>query len=144
MPPFFLVRIYMLKVKNDAKRLKREFRELRTKNRPLALLLVDLYRYVQNKHNKDITITMLYRKQEEQDSIYKHHPKYHIKPWKSPHQFWHGVDIRSMNFTRVEIVDIEQYLDNKYNKPNYYKWTAKCHIVSAGAEHFHIQFYPSS
>ena len=131
----------MLKAKNDSDRIKSEFSSLRKENKPLARLIIDLYRYVDKQHKKDVVMTMIFRKQSEQDSIYRDNPKYKKKPWKSPHQFWQAVDIRSKIFNDDEIKDIENYLNSKYNSSNYYKWTAKCHKVSGGAYHFHIQYY---
>lgn len=131
----------MLKAKNESERIKHEFVILRKENEPLARLLIDLYHYVDGKYNKDVVMTMIYRSQDEQDAIYKDNPRYEVKPWKSPHQFYQACDIRSRTFSDDEIKDIEEYLNNKYNKSNYYKWTAKCHKVGDGAFHFHIQYY---
>lgn len=133
----------MLKAKNDSDRLKHEFVILRKENQPLARLLIDLYHHVDNVFEKDVIMTMIYRSQDEQDAIYKDNPKYEKKPWKSPHQFYQAVDIRSSNFTQDEIEKVEKYLNDKYNKLNYYSWTAKCHKVGEGAYHFHIQYYRS-
>lgn len=131
----------MLLAKNDSDRIKQELKDLKTVNNPLLMLLVDLYHWVDKKFNKDVVITMIQRTQAEQDSIYGHNLKYKTKPWKSPHQFGHSCDLRSNIFTDKEIAEIEYYLNNKYNKDNYYKWTAKCHKISKGATHFHLQYY---
>lgn len=131
----------MLLIKNDSERIKKELKDLKTVNEPLLMLLIDLYIWVFKKFNKDVVITMIYRTQEEQDSIYGNNIKYKQKPWRSPHQFHHACDIRSIIFTDKEIAEIEDYLNNKYNKSNYYKWTAKNHKVGKGAYHFHIQYY---
>jgi len=131
----------MLHVKNDSPRLKEEFRKLLKENNPLAKLIVDLYHYIGDQFNKDTIITMIYRTQDEQDAIYSGNARYDKKPWTSPHQYWHGVDIRSWLFTDREIDQIVEYLNDKYNKSNYYGWTAKCHKVARGAIHFHIQYY---
>lgn len=131
----------MLKAKNNSDRIKQEFGKLRRENRPLAMLLIDLYHYVDKKFQKDVVMTMIYRTQDEQDAIYRNNPRYEKRPFKSPHQFWHAVDIRSRTFSDDEIEDIENYLNSKYNDSNYYKWTARCHKVGDGAYHFHIQYY---
>lgn len=125
--------------KNDSGRLKSEYNQLIEKNSGLYDLINDLCIYVKKKYNKEVVITMIGRTDQEQDDIYKEDPKYKIKKFKSPHQFCHAVDIRSHTFSADEIKNIEDYLNNKYNPNNYYKWTAKNHTVGLG-EHFHIQF----
>lgn len=131
----------MLRAKNDNPRLIKEFIKLRTENRHLAALLIDLYHYVDQIFEKDTIMTMIYRTQDEQDRIYAHSARYRQNPWKSPHQFWQAVDIRSFIFTTEEILHLVDYLNNKYNSSNYYKWTAKYHQVGNGGYHFHIQYY---
>ncbi len=133
----------MLHAKNNSKSIKDELRKLKKENKPLLMLLVDLYHYVEDNFHKDLYVTMIYRSQEQQDDIYKGYErsdgrKYDESPWKSPHQFWHAVDLRSSNLNDAEIKDIEEYLNDKYEDKNYYKWTAKNHTVGLG-EHFHIQ-----
>lgn len=134
--------------KNDSTRLKDEFTKYIIKdgkNKELQNIIFDLVDYVGDNLKKNITITMIYRTQEEQDGIYAgkvndYGRKYNKRPWKSPHQFYHAVDIRSSNFTSYEIVQIEDYLNCKYNQSNYYGWTARCHNVGKG-DHFHIQYF---
>lgn len=126
----------MLYAKNDSQRLKDELVELYSKNVELHKLIIDLYKWISKTYGKDTIITMIYRTQEEQEQIYGKGTKK-----KSPHQFWQAIDIRSRTFTEEEIKGIEDYLNNKYNESNYYKWTAKNHKVGEGAYHFHIQYY---
>lgn len=159
--------------KNDSQRLKDEFKQLRHENPDLAKLMVWLYHHVYNEYGKNVTMTMIFRTQAEQDGIYKGVKRgkreYDKKPWKSPHQFWHAVDIRSRHplvrqnkgklevveddngkirrdvnlqdsFTDKQIKEIENALNEKFNRTNYYRWTAKCHKVGKGAFHFHIQY----
>lgn len=127
------------KVKNDSSRLKNEYTQLIEKNTGLYDLINDISIYVKKTMNKDIVITMIFRTDQEQDEIYKDDPKYKIKKFKSPHQFYHAIDLRSRDFSQSEIKQIEDYLNNKYNPTNYYKWTAKNHNVGLG-DHFHLQW----
>jgi len=140
-------------------RLKRELSLLAKKNPELRNLILDLYKWVKRTLDKDVTMTMIFRTKAEQDKIYggakRGKRSYNKKPWKSPHQFWHALDIRVKDpvdkdkikdtYTLDEVKAIEKYLNDKWNVRNYYKWTAKCHTVknqhgeSLGA-HFHIQF----
>ncbi len=121
------------------KRIENEFAELINKNNDLYDLLLDLSIHVKKTYNKTITITGLFRTQKEQDSIYKNDPKYKKKPFKSPHQFFHAVDLRTSTFTPLEITKITDYLNDKYNPTNYYKFTALRHDIGLG-DHWHIQF----
>jgi hypothetical protein len=130
----------MLKFKDNASRLSNEFKDLEKLNDPLFHLLQDTAEFISVTYKKDLIITMIARTQAEQDNIYKNDPRYKIKPFTSPHQLNHAADVRSLIFTPEEIKGIEDYLNNKYNKTNYYNWTAKNHVVSGGALHFHIQF----
>ncbi len=130
----------MLKFKDNAARLIEELAALEQSNRPLFDLLQDVANFVSSTYKKEFIITMIGRTDAEQDAIYKDDPKYKIKKFKSPHQFSHAADIRSSIFSSDEIKGIEDYLNNKYNGINYYKWTARNHIVGNGAFHFHIQY----
>lgn len=132
-------------VKNQSKRLIDEIWQLKKDNKPLLSLLFDVRNYVSKNFNKDITLTMIYRTQEEQDDIYRGKSnsggrEYDKKPWKSPHQFAHALDLRSKTFTDEEIKELTEYINNKYNGDNYYKTTAIYHNVGLG-DHYHIQYY---
>lgn len=130
----------MIQFKNNAGRLVQELAALEQSNRPLFDLLQDASQFVTNTYKKDFVVTMISRSQEEQDKLYKDDPKYQVKKFKSPHQFSHAADIRSSIFSPEEIKGIEDYLNNKYNGTNYYKWTARNHVIPGGAFHFHIQY----
>lgn len=129
-----------IKFKNESERLEKEWVELDERNVPLKGLIKHVGEYTQNKFNKEIVITMIYRTDDEQESIYQDNERYKAKPFKSPHQFYQAVDLRSRTFTEEEIEDLVEIINSTYNMPNYYNWTAKCHNVGKG-DHFHIQFY---
>lgn len=128
-----------IEFKNGSARLSSEYKQLSTENPYLYNLINDLNQYINDTFSKNLVITMIYRTQAEQDYLYRNSAKYKERKFKSPHQFWHGVDIRSRTFTSEEIAKIEQYINDKHNAANYYKWTAKNHTVGSGY-HFHIQF----
>jgi len=134
--PVEIPKIYF---KDDASRLRNEFKELMYKNDQLWHLVQDIAQFMSDRVYPDLVITMIYRTQAEQDEIYKNDPRYKEKPFKSPHQFYHAVDIRSRTFFKEQVEELVNYINNKYNERNYYKWTAKCHNVGLG-DHFHIQF----
>lgn len=133
------IEIKPIEVKNDSQRLKDELKQLKSKNAYMVKLLEDLNSYTQRQFKKGLVITMIFRTQEEQDYLYKNSAKYQKRKFKSPHQFWHAVDVRSRTFTQPEIKKMVDYLNKKHNGGNYYKWTAKCHTIGHGM-HFHIQF----
>lgn len=125
----------------DSDRLPEEWNELHQRNSPLRNLIIDLRDHVWIKYRKNITITMIYRTDEEQDRFYANNEKYQKKKFKSPHQFYQAVDLRSSDFTDEEIQELVVYINVRYNDDNYYGWTADCHEVSGNGMHFHIQFY---
>ena len=127
-------------VKNQSPRLIDEIWEMKEKNRPLLKLLFDIRNYCRDNFGKDVVITMIYRTDDEQDMIYRDNPKYQKKKFKSPHQFYHALDLRSRTFTQEEIDELVQYLNDTYNDSNYYRFTAMCHNVGHG-DHFHVQYY---
>lgn len=132
--------------KTQAKRLKLEIKQLRKNNRPLLKLMVDLYHWAEENLNKDIIVTMISRTQDEQDSLYKgiiskSGREYDKRPWKSPHQFQHAIDIRSKIYDQGEREGIVKYLNTRYNDTNYYGKTAMVHEVGNHGMHFHIQYF---
>lgn len=128
-----------IKYKNDNSRLMEEHIDLIDKNRKLYGMLLELNKFTNRRFKKPILITMIYRTQEEQDFLYKNNTRYQKKKFISPHQLWHSVDIRSHSFTASEIEEIEDWINDKYDNSNYYKWTAKFHTVGHG-KHLHLQF----
>lgn len=138
-------KVVRIQYKNNSERLILEHHALEDANKPLFDLIQDAAEYVSREFNKDIVITMIGRTQKEQDDIYAGTTsasgrEYDKKPWRSPHQFDHAVDLRSRIFSEDEINQLVDYLNAKYNQVNYYKWTAKNHNVGRG-DHFHIQLY---
>ena len=125
--------------KNDSQRLRDEFTELDRKNPRLADIIEDLNDYAVENFGKGVLITMIYRTQAEQDYLYRNSERYRVRKFKSPHQFWHGVDLRSRTFNPEEIAKMVEYINNKYNEENYYRFSADYHTVGAGY-HFHINF----
>lgn len=131
--------IYPIQMKGFGDKLQNEFEGLEKLNPELKALVEDLNVFTSREFKKGLTITMIGRTDEEQAWLYRNSEKYKQKPFKSPHQFNHAIDIRSRVFTVIEIKRIEDYLNKKWNRSNYYKWTAKNHTVGAGW-HFHIQY----
>lgn len=120
-------------------RCREEYATLESKNRDLRDLIEDVNQQAFKRFGKSVLITMIYRTQEEQDYLYADNAKYQKKKFKSPHQFWHAVDLRSRTFTEREISQLVDFINVTYNDKNYYKFTAMCHTVGHGM-HFHIQF----
>lgn len=125
--------------KNDSKRLKDEYSKLFKKNPELFEIIDTLNDMANKEFGKNVLITMIYRTQSEQDYLYRNSAKYAARKFKSPHQFWHGVDLRSRTFEPEEIAKMVEYINEEYNQENHYRFTADYHTVGAGF-HFHIQF----
>lgn len=133
------------KVKNDDPRLLDELRQLPEKNHELHGMLMDLCAYVHANFKKDVIITMIYRTQKEQDYLYRDSAKYKQRKFKSPHQFWHALDLRSWIYTKKERQEMVNFLNERGKaQNNYYAWTAKVHEVSSNGLHFHVQFVKNS
>jgi hypothetical protein len=130
-----------MKLKNNYERLKKELEQLKTFNYSLYEILKDLNEYTKTNFNLDIVLTHIFRTKEEQETFYGKGTKK-----ISPHQLWHSVDIRTFIFTHEQISQIEDYINNKYNKNNYYRWTCKNHYIISPdgtinfGNHFHFQF----
>lgn len=92
--------------------------------------------YCEVEFKKDITVTEIFRTQEEQDSYYKDHESYKEKPWKSVHQYWRGADVRSKNFEHEEIQKITNWLNMVHYSTKHN--TCVYHDIGLG-EHWHIQ-----
>ena len=138
-----------LRAKNESPRLKDELKTLKERNNPLFELIVDLADWIDSEFNKNTVITMIYRTDSEQNAIYKGtfrgSRSYDENPWKSPHQVWTAIDIRSRIYTEEEIQKIKNYLNTKHNSTNYYKTTAMYHEVTNSSgqslgKHFHLQY----
>lgn len=124
-------------------RLINEIHELQNRNQGLIDVLEFIRLYAQDKFNKAIMVTMVYRTDAEQDELYKNDAKYKLKKFKSPHQFYHAFDLRSRTFTRAEIDELVNAINEKFNATNFYRFTAVCHDIDGDgpqAEHFHVQF----
>ena len=125
--------------KKDSLRIRRELYALKKRNKDLYDLSVDLSHFIQRQFKKDIIVVMIYRTQGEQNWLYRNSRKYKEQKFISPHQMWHAVDIRSRIFTKTEIKQVVDYINEKYDKSNFYRWTAKYHSVGSGY-HFHFQY----
>lgn len=126
-------------LKDNNPRLQTELTTLKTQNIGLYNLLFNLADWVKEQLKKDLVVTGIFRTPEEQAAIYKNDPKYQMRPFKSPHQFWDAFDLRDMTFTKDEIPQIVKYLNDTYNSTNRYSWTAMDHNIGIGW-HFHVQY----
>lgn len=131
----------MVKLKNQDPRLEKEWLLLRSKNKELHDIVLDANQWLLDNHSiMDLTITHIFRTTQEQDGFYGNSEKYKAKPFKSPHQLWHGVDLSTKTFGPIIINGLLAYLNAKYNSLNYYKVTVIYHEVESFGLHFHIQF----
>ncbi len=121
-------------------RCKEEYDELDNQNIDLYNLSQDIVVYSQTMFNVTPVITMIYRYQKEQEALYVGNKAYQEAPFKSPHQFWHAIDLRHSVYSQAQIIQLLEYVNTKYNPSNYYSWTLKCHEVSNNGMHLHLQF----
>ncbi len=116
--------------------------KLNEKVKNIAVLLAF---YSWNFFNKRLIITDILRTHQEQNHVYRDSAKYKKKPWRSVHEFWRGVDIRSHGLTDKEIkilVTIANTIEYDKNRPN--KKTCLYHSVGKGGKHIHLQVFISS
>ena len=126
--------------KNSSDRLMREFEQLGTKNPELQVLLLELDQHLEKTYGNGVILTMIYRTEAEQDYLYRNNKRYRKKKFRSPHQFWHAADLRTWAFSKEEIAEIVDWLNEKYNATNGKAWTAKAHDIGSGF-HFHVQYF---
>lgn len=112
-----------------------EWLQLGVKNEKLRELVIDLEETLRLMYGKDVVLTSVFRRQDEQDALYKDEEK---KVAKSPHSYWKAVDIRSRHLTQSEIDFVVSYLNTKYKNANG-KPVAIYHSLKSGAPHVHIQ-----
>jgi hypothetical protein len=99
--------------------------------------------FTMGEWGEEITLTDIYRTQEEQENIYGKDTKK-----KSVHQFWRGVDVRVRDFDEYQIDKMEDMLKLfTYDPARPYKKSVIRHNIknSQGVvmgDHFHIQVYP--
>jgi len=126
----------MLKFKT--KRVDDEFVLLHGENRALYDLLTAASTFAQYELSKPLTITHIFRTDEEQAELYSHIPE--DKRRKSHHQFWNAVDIRSKDFADWEIDQLLRFFNNfSLNKGQLE--TAIYHKVPGNAFHFHVKYW---
>lgn len=107
------------------------------KNQRLGKLLVALELFVSLEFGKELTLTSIFRTQEEHDALYAHTPP-DKRPARSPHMDWGAVDLRSSDFTQEEITKMLSFLNCFSRKDG--KKVAIYHTISGNVAHFHIQY----
>ena len=116
---------------------KQEWNDSKLDNR-LKFIVYSISGYVKEKWNVDLTITEVFRIQQEQDRVYKDNPEYKISPWLSVHQEWRGIDFRSTDFTNEQINELLKYINDIVDYGRIGKNTMICHDVGSGL-HLHLQ-----
>src|SRR5687767_3334106 len=130
---------------SKTQRIAKEFQELKTKNAPLAQLILDLTDFVHVEFNKDVMMTMIFRTQQEQYDLYAKTDGPKTKR-KSPHMFWNAVDIRDWIYNSAEKTAIGKFLKSNYDATNQMaampsgSKTYWLHQIKGQAMHFHIQY----
>lgn len=104
----------------------------------LYTLIQLLEGYAQLNFNKELTLTEIYRTQEEFDALYAQTPP-DKRPARSPHQDWRAVDIRSSDFTEQEIHKMLTFL-NTFTYAGGQRPVAIYHMIAGNTFHFHTQY----
>lgn len=115
---------------------KEEYDKLVGTNTDLYTIIISLDTFCRLEFHKEITITSVFRTQEEHTALYAQTPP-EKRPATSPHCKWNAVDIRSAGFEAEEINRMLAYLNQFKNVSG--KPTALYHQIAGGAPHFHIQ-----
>lgn len=115
-----------------------EMAQLPDKNKELYGVVKELADWVEWEFGKDVVITQIWRSQSQQDILYKDNAKYKKKKFRSFHQIWAAIDLRSSLYTKKEIKLIIEYLEEVYQDAQVYK--VLYHKVGKnGGYHFHIE-----
>jgi len=122
------------KVEYKTNRIKKEFSQLRIKNNYLYKIIHHTASDFNVFFNKNLVITEVYRTEREQKRYYKGK-----RVFKSSHQDWSAVDIRTRDLREVEINFIIKKIREVYFVKNGFKTTVLYHDVGLG-KHIHVQF----
>jgi hypothetical protein len=128
----------IIEFKTDRVRSEWDNEQLNDKLKNIIILLAF---YSWNFFQKKLTITEIFRTQDEQDRYYRDNEKYKKKPWASVHMFYRGIDLRTKYYDDVEIktlLKIANTIPYDLNKPS--KKTLLYHDVGKG-KHLHAQTY---
>lgn len=115
-------------------RIEQEYEQLKSKNKELFRIVEFADRQLEFVSSKNVVITEIYRTQAEQDRYYRGKKKF-----RSRHQDWLAVDIRSRHLNLFQISTIIDTINNVYGDGNFYTTTAFYHDMGLG-KHIHIQF----
>lgn len=115
-------------------RIEQEFEQLYSKNLELYQIVIFANYKLAEISKKNLVITEIYRTQAEQDKYYKGKKKF-----KSPHQRWLAVDIRTRHLSKKEVKLLVEAINKRYNSINRYNPSAFYHSIGRG-HHIHIQF----
>jgi len=118
--------------------INKEYAELANKNGKLHKLLALLDDYSYLNFGLRITITEIYRTQEEFDKLYAQTPP-EKRPARSPHQDWNAADIRSSIYTEEQINKMLTFL-NTFTYKTGVKKVAIYHAIAGNVGHLHVQY----
>lgn len=112
---------------------------------PLVKEMIDtIQNYSVMKFKKNIMVTCIFRFDDEQDQVYKDNEEYQKNPWKSNHQYWRAVDIRTRIFTQNEKMDIYDTINGNYAYDPKRPHKTSCVIYDNPWLPIHFQTHPHS
>jgi hypothetical protein len=119
-------------------RQKSDFEQLKSKNPRIVRLATALSEFCELELKKDITVTDVFRTQEEFEALYSQTPP-EKRPPTSPHMRWEALDLRSSVFTDREIERMLAFL-NCFSYQGGQRKVALYHTIAGNVAHFHIQY----
>jgi hypothetical protein len=134
-------------MKHKNNRIKQEYKNLNLDSRVKALIETANAILIWKYPGYHMTITDIYRTQDEQDEIYSEHKTYQDNPWQSVHQDWRGIDAvvikdstgRPSNKIMKEICDIMVSLFD-YNDDGTHN-VCIFHNIKGRDKHLHFQVH---
>lgn len=120
-------------------RIAEEYDKLLTVNPKLHKLIDILDCFAQMELGKELTVTCIFRTKEENDALYAATPPSQ-RPPTSPHCFFHAVDLRSSDFTDLQINRIVAFA-NQFTYEGGARKVALYHEISGNVKHLHIQYF---
>ena len=117
---------------------KKEFDDLIYKNPKLANIMHALDFFCTCSFGKQITITEVFRTQEEHDKLYAATDPA-LRPKTSPHCTYQAIDVRSSDYSDPQIQRMLGFLNCFVNSNG--KAVAIYHKIAGNAYHFHVQYF---
>lgn len=115
-----------------------EFTGLTQFNPKLSMVLLLLNQYTEIEFGRPITVTDLFRSQEDHDLLYANTTP-DKRPKSSPHMFWKAADLRAKDFTEAQIKKLLVFVNCFTYTSGQGRPVGIYHAITGNVHHFHIQ-----